>query len=117
MAIQEPFPLASDYKPVSEEPFQLREAPEDTPPPMSGPAAMTIPQRMYAMEQRQVLQGRDISSLNEKMDRALKMLSWKATVSTGIKAGAPLLLTALAAQFPQAKVYLKALLDALSVMQ
>lgn len=109
--MSQPFPFADDYQaPGVEEPFELRE----TTPPMSGESTpMTMPQRMHAMEQRQVAQSRDIKALNTKMDQVLKILSWKARA----KAVAPLLIPAVAAQFPQAKGWLKALLDIVSAWQ
>lgn len=109
---QQPFPLADDYVPEA----------DSTPPPSSEEqpfevSAMTMPQRMMIMERRQLQHTKELQTLNSKMDKVLKVLSWKNTIKTWSKAAAPVLLTAGAAQFPEAKHFLKALLDFISSAQ
>lgn len=101
MKLRQPFPLADDFTPVEEEPFELRHS---TPLPVGTYPPMTMPQRMYALEQRSAAQGKDIKAI-------LRKLSWRQTVKTVgypiVSAGA----TAAAAHYPQLKPILEAVLS------
>lgn len=105
----QPFPYADDYEaPEDEEPFEL--GPESQPP-------MTVPQRMLAMEKRQMVQGKELKAVHTKVDKLLKMMAWKQRAKQVAYTAGPALLTALAAQFPQAKHLLLSLIDFLQVTQ
>lgn len=111
----QPFPLASDFEEAEPISFNLQQQPGETPGNYGMP--LTMPQRLFAMERRQAEQGKELKSINTKVDQILKTLSWRAKVGTTVKATAPLVLAAAAAQFPQAKGLLKALLDIASSWQ
>ena len=100
MTQRQPFPFADDYTEVDEEPFELHES---IPPTIGREQPMTMPQRMYALERRQVAQGKDLKAVVAKMDQILKMMSWKQSVKTIGYPVVSVAATAAASHFPQLK--------------
>lgn len=107
---QEPFPHADDY----DEPDHSDTS--DSTPPVSYPP-MTVPQRLFAVERQQIETRKEVKALSIKVDRLLKVASWKNSVK---KVGYPVLTAAVmtaSQHFPQFKDLLSAILSALGSAQ
>jgi hypothetical protein len=87
---------------------------------LAGDTPMTIPQRLEAIERRQVSQGTDIAEIKDTLKvlvpEVQTLRAWARWSKIGLKA-APIVLTAAAAQFPAAKAFILAMLNAITVAQ
>ncbi len=103
------------------EPFQLADdflQDDETPIPLSRPP-LTVPQRLCAIEHRQVVQGNDLKEirlvLKELVPEVKKLKSWSDWSKPILKGVAPVVLTAAAAQFPAAKAFIMGILNAITI--
>lgn len=105
-APNEPFELADDF--LSEE----------TPEPVSRPP-LTVPQRLTAIEHRQLVHGNDLKEikgvLKDLVPQVKSLKSWSDWSKPILKGVAPVVLTAVAAQFPAAKHFVMGLLNAITI--